>query len=241
MSWIKFVVNTMFRHSIEGLENILYDEIPKGSVVLVIGAEGTLKSSLVFSMITNHLIASQEDALYATLEETEESLIRNIDSIGIKKVDRLHIFDYKDMRMEWMKEDPELISVTEDVIEYYINKYDDLSIFALDSLNVLYTLFGADDMRKSMYSFFNILRDKGLTSFLITESAPSGGLVYAGNYQSFPERFLADGIIEVGVMESNDAAKRYIQIKKMRATKHAMNKHHLIVGEGGLSILGSVY
>jgi KaiC/GvpD/RAD55 family RecA-like ATPase len=56
-----------------------------------------------------------------------------------------------------------------------------------------------------------------------------------------PEHFLADGVIELGLIEAADGVKRYIQIRKMRAVNHKMEKHQLAVGEQGLSVLGSIY
>ncbi len=86
-----------------------------------------------------------------------------------------------------------------------------------------------------------MLKDKELTSFLIMEAGLSEGFVYANDYPGCSEYFLADGIIEVGTVEARENVKRYIQIRKMRATRHTMNKHQLIVDEEGLAILGSVY
>jgi KaiC/GvpD/RAD55 family RecA-like ATPase len=56
-----------------------------------------------------------------------------------------------------------------------------------------------------------------------------------------PERFLADGTIELGMVEVNGVVKRYIQILKMRATRHAMEKHQITIDENGLNILGPIY
>ncbi len=91
-----------------------------------------------------------------------------------------------------------------------------------------------------MYHFFSNLREKGLTSFLILEAPPRSAW---GRYQdcSRPEYFLADGTFELGMVEGKGGVKRYIQIQKMRATKHAMEKHQMVVDENGLNILGSIY
>jgi KaiC/GvpD/RAD55 family RecA-like ATPase len=48
-------MSLMLKNTINGLDKILSDEIPRGSIILVTGAEGTLKSGLVFSMMTNYL------------------------------------------------------------------------------------------------------------------------------------------------------------------------------------------
>jgi len=93
-------MSSMIMNTINGLDKLLFVEIPEGSVILVTGAEGTLKSGLVFSMISNHVAANNEHCLYVTLEQSKESHLRNMLSLGIKKDPSLHIFDYQDMRRE---------------------------------------------------------------------------------------------------------------------------------------------
>lgn len=230
----------MLKNTINGLDKILIDDIPKGSAILVTGAEGTLKSGLVFSMMANYLSANDEHGLYVTLEQNLESHLRNMKSLGIKEQPNLHIFDYRDMRQEWMDSELDLIKTTEEVIDSFKEKYDNLTLFSLDSLNALYSISDPGDMRKKIYNFFTHLRDEELTSFLIMESAQSR---MSGQFtqQHQVEHFLADGTIELGMIEGNGGVKRYIQILKMRATKHAMEKHQLTICDSGPSILGPIY
>ncbi|MDD2756206.1 MAG: ATPase domain-containing protein [Methanothrix sp.] len=230
----------MLKNTINGLDKILFDDIPKGSVILVTGAEGTLKSGLVFSMMANYISANDEHGLYVTLEQNIDSHIRNMNSLGIREERGLHIFDYRDMRLEWMDSELDLIKTTEEVIDSYKEKYDNLTLFALDSLNALYSISDQGNMRNKIYNFFSHLRDEELTSFLIMESAQSR---ISGQFSSFHqvEHFLADGTIELGMIEGSGGVKRYIQILKMRATKHAMEKHQIIIGDNGLNILGPIY
>lgn len=228
-----------FRESVQGLDRILQGDIPPGSVVLVTGAEGTLKSGLVFNMASNLLIGGGGDGLYATLEQTKESHLSNMNSLGISCPKSLHIFDYTDMRHQWRNSEPDMFQVTQDVIDFYIDRYGPLRVIALDSLSVLYALCGQVNMRREMYYFFSTLRDKGLTSFLILETNTGGcGLI---DSRERPEHFLADGVIELGVLEGSEGSKRYIQIKKMRSARHRMEKHQIVVGRDGLSILGPIY
>lgn len=225
---------------ISGLGRLLSVEIPQGSVILVTGAEGTLKSGLVFSMISNYLTADGGHGLYVTLEQTKESHFKNMISLGLKKSDNLQIFDYRDMRREWRDCDLDMIKLTDEVIDFYRDKHNDLTFFALDSLNALYSLSEESNLRMQMYHFFSNLRERGLTSFLIMEVPP---LKNPGQFQdrNRPEHFLADGTIELGVIEDKGGVKRYIQISKMRAAKHAMEKHQLMVDENGINILGPIY
>lgn len=223
-----------------GFEKVLESGIPEGSVVLVVGKAGALKSSLVFGMVSNYLAASGEHGLYITLEQTKESHLRNMKSLGLKRTDALEIFDYRDMRREWKDSEPDMVKVTEEILRFYKDKHQDLTVFALDSLSALYALTEVENLRKSMYHFFSGLRENDLTSFLIMESYhPNGPETFRSS--SPPEYFLADGLIELGIIEGAEDVKRYIQIRKMRSAKHAMGKHQLAVGNEGIYVLGSIY
>ncbi len=230
----------MIRNAVNGLEKLLAVEIPRCSLILVTGAQGTLKSGIVFSMISNHLAANDEHGLYVTLEQSKESHFQNMSSLGIKKRDELHVFDYRDMRREWVDRELDMIKMTNEVINFYKDKYGNLTVFALDSLNALYSISEEVHLRKEMYHFFSNLREKELTSFLILETSPFEvpGLFHE-YYRS--EYFLADGTIELGIIEGKGVVKRYIQILKMRATRHAMEKHQITIDESGINILGPIY
>lgn len=234
----------MFKNSIPGLKGLFNgdSDISKNSVLLVTGREGSLKSGLVFSMISNHLSGNDEHALYLTLEETKESHFRNMESLGIKKLDRLHMFDYKDIRLEWEKEELSITKTIENTIDFYREKYN-LTVFALDSLNALHPFLSQINLRKDMYHFFTMLRDKDLTSFLIMENCypEKHVLVRSDDSLERPEYFLADGIIELGIIEGKENVKRYIQIRKIRGANHSMEKHQIVVEKDGIHVLGSVY
>lgn len=223
----------MLRMSIEGLDRVLDADPPAGSVLLVTGWEGTLKSSLVLAMMSRYLEGSAEHGLYASLEQTRDSHLKNMDSIGIRWHENLHIFDYRDMRIEWKEHSLDMFSMTREVLDTYIDRYRDLTLFAIDSLNALYALSPKANLRRNVYDFLTALRDRGLTSILILEKGDDVG--------KGGERFLSDGIIELGVIESYDGVKRYLQIRKMRGVKHQMEKHHLVVKPGGIEVLGPIY
>lgn len=230
----------MQESAIFGMKKLIETEIMPGSVILVTGAEGTLKSTLVFSLISDMLAGQGENGLYITLEQSKESHLQNMRGLGLKKKDELHIFDYRDMRREWQENEPDLLETAKEVIGFYGEKYGRMTVFALDSLNALYSLSRDDDPRKSMYDFFSYLREEELTSFLIQEALPLRKASWPQNCDQ-PERFLADGTIELGLLEGRSGVKRYIQILKMRAAKHAMEKHQIVADENGLRILGQIY
>lgn len=228
----------MFKDGVRGLGRIFEGDIPDSSVILVTGSEGTLKSGLVFSLISSYLSLADEHGLYISLEQTKESHLKNMQSLGLEKSNGLHIFDYEDMRLEWGDEALDMAQSIDEIVNYYNEKHGNVTVFALDSLNALYAISKEAELRKNMYHMLSRLRAE-TASFLIMEtSSAAGGLINQGHG---PEHFLADGVIELGIVEAAEGVKRYIQIRKMRACRHRMEKHQLVVDENGLSVLGPIY
>ena len=109
------------------------------------------------------------------------------------------------------------------------------SCFALDSLNALYSLIDLEQrkFRNKLLELFALLRRKNLTSFIVLEL--SGEKMYSDEF------FLADGVIEFGITKSPEKTlKRYIQVRKMRATKHSLDPFVIEVGKNGLHIVGKL-
>jgi KaiC/GvpD/RAD55 family RecA-like ATPase len=110
-----------------------------------------------------------------------------------------------------------------------------ITCFALDSLNALYSLLNMDknQMRNKLLEFFAILRKKNLTCFIVLEMSKDTS--YSDEF------FLADGIIEFGITPSPEKSmKRYIQVRKMRATKHSLDPFVIEVRKNGLQVVGKL-
>jgi KaiC/GvpD/RAD55 family RecA-like ATPase len=233
-------MDRMLRESLKGMDGVLKSEIPRNTVILVTGGTGTLKSGFAYNVLSNYLIKHKNEfGVYATLEEPKESHLRNMKSLGIKLPERLQIFDYRDMRKEWEKEEAELdmVRIIGDTIKYYKEELGDkFTVFALDSLNAL-EAFAKGDGRRRNYHFFTMLRESGLTSLVIQEIPP----VAAERHMTTPESFMVDGLVELGVVELPGEVIRYLRVKKMRAVEHSMRKHQLVVTKNGLEILGPIY
>ena len=74
----------VFLDSIDGLDLIFHTEPPQGSIILVVGGAGTLKSSFVYNLLQKYLDGhSEERAIYITFEESKEGHLNNIKSTGI--------------------------------------------------------------------------------------------------------------------------------------------------------------
>lgn len=227
----------MFLNTIPGFEKIFKTDIEPPKIILVSGVPGTLKSSFTYTMLTKHVNSTGEFGLFATLEESTESHLNNMESLNIEPSVNLQISDYTDFRGE-EEESIDYLQFTEKMITYFKEtRGDKFTCFGFDSLGALYSL--VDDqknMRKRMYHFFNMLRKNNLISFIIMERSKEGESHLLGN-----EGFLSDGIIVLGLTRRQGKLIRFIQVEKMRAVQHNMEFHAIEVGNGGISILGPIF
>ena len=135
-------------------------------------------------------------------------------------------------------DETDYIKFIEKMIVYFKKKYGEkFTIFSLDSLGALYSLMEDEGkMRKRMFYFFKMLRDNNLTAFIIMERSLGAESQLLGN-----EGFLVDGIIMLGLDRSRGKLVRYLQVEKMRASQHSMEKHALEIGKEGIVVLGPIF
>ncbi|NIP34501.1 MAG: hypothetical protein GWN12_06055 [Thermoplasmata archaeon] len=104
----------------------------------------------------------------------------------------------------------------------------------IDSMNALLSLLGIEGpvIRKKLQEFFFKLRTRGVTTFIILETQM---------VDDRPEYFLVDGIIEMGTDKLGNDIKRYMAVRKMRATRHEMKPFLLEAGADGIKIIGELF
>lgn len=222
---------------IQGLDEHMDGGIPKGSVSMVCGTPGSMKSSVAYSILYNNAKEEGLKALYITLEQNIDSLKQQMEKLQMSHEDvkeKLTIADYsimeeglKDAEFEadWMKR----------IVDYIENASCD--IVAIDSLDALYSLASIKDPRREIYYFFRRLRETGITNFLISEMLQDGqGFSYHG-----VEDFLSDGIIHLefqkrgGILSS---LERYIGTVKMRSTDHDTQYFPILYTGGKFIVFG---
>lgn len=223
--------------SIEGLSDVFETDIPKNSIVLITGGEGTLKSGFTFSLLSSYLEGADEYGVYLTLEQSKESHLRNVQNMGIHTSEHLIVSDISDYRMQFEEFSGNLLSMIETNIMMYKKKMGDkFTCIGFDSLGALYSLLDMErnDLRKQMYRFFEALRRENITAFIILEKPD----IIGGNQPcSGVEGYISDGVIELGMHLKDNTVNRYIRVRKMRAAKHSMEPWLLRVSESGLTIM----
>ncbi len=222
-----------------GLDSRIGGGIPKGHIVLVAGTSGSMKSSLTFNIGYNYILDGYGKVLYISLEQNKESLIMHMDRLGLTfdEVDEnLTVLDLSWLRTELKEmEDDEDIdwfkAIRSQIMNYKKNLEYDILIF--DSLEALFTISSLDNPRNQIFEFFEMLRDMGITSLLISEMPPDKRIF--GSYGM--ESFLADGIIHLDMERTGMSVGRYIGVVKMREAKHSTDYFPLLVENGKFKIV----
>ena len=223
---------------VDGLDEILNGGIPEGSVVLVSGTPGTMKTSLTYSVLHGNARRGVK-GLYVSLEQGRESLLDHVEGLGLRLEDtegNLSILDLGTLRKKlagptdqpWM-----------DLFKLYaqgMRKTFDYRLLVLDSLDALEILAKFGDVRKELFDLIRWLRRLGCTAFLLAE-LPTDALgsrdPETAAFAKHKEEYLADGIVHLRfAAQGQFGMQRQLRIVKMRGTRHDADYHALVFEDG---------
>ena len=219
------------RTYVEGFDKELGGGIPKGHIVLVAGAPGTMKSSVTFSIIYNNMKKRGSKGLYITIEESKDSLCTGMERLGMGDFNEktLTIVDIGKLRLEYrvVEETRNWLKILMEHLQSKV-KSEGYEFVVLDSLTALSSVMEFENPRQELYHFFGFLKGLGITAMLLTEVEREEDV-----YGTFHEAFLADGLFylkyhDVGETES----QLRIKCMKMRYTKHNHGYMALLFKEG---------
>ena len=243
----------VFLDSIDGMDLVFHTEPPQGSIILVVGGAGTLKSSFLYNLLQKYLDSHPDDrAIYITFEESKDGHLNNIKSLGIPATPQIQMVDVASFKADLEVWDSSLFK-EEDYLNLILERATaPLSVYephmdpdaaaaenppryiVIDSMNALLSLLGVDGpmIRKKLQEFFFKLRMRGVTTFIILETQM---------VDDRPEYFLVDGILELGTDKLGNEIKRYLMVRKMRATRHEMKPFLIDTGPDGIKIIGELF
>lgn len=204
---------------VDGLDAALGGGIPKGSLVLVTGTPGTMKTSLVFHLMMRNAKAGRR-GLYVTLEEGSDHLRAAMGRLGLGPMDDsyVYILDLAQVRAALKKDEvgKDWVAILLGIVREAVQSTG-YEMLAIDSLEALYTIADLTEPRREMFHIFAALRELGLTTFVISEMEV-GDVALA----KFGEDFLADGIIQLRRVEIGETdAQLRLRIVKMRMMDHS--------------------
>ena len=220
---------------IKGFDEKLGGGIPEGSVVLVVGEPGTMKSSVAFNILFYNAVEADNTGLYISLEQSRESLMDHMSGLNMDisvAEDKVNILDLGLIRKNLtMLADQSWMHVFKMYVEN-LQKSHDFKLLVLDSLPVLELLAEFKSPRADLFHFFEWLRDQSITTFLISEMSQDSPA-----YAKYDEDFLADGIIHVKMEKVDDInIQRRMRCVKMRSANHSPNFFTLLFHDGTFEV-----
>ncbi|MFQ5883601.1 MAG: RAD55 family ATPase [Thermoplasmata archaeon] len=230
------------RTFVEGFDEALGGGVPGGSVVLISGLPGTMKSSLAYNILFQNAANNGLRGLYVTLEQKRDSIQSQMFSMGFTKEGpsrEIEIFDIARIKKEageraeakfWIEYLKKVVNLK--------RRVSDFNVFVLDSLDAMEFLDRVEGKRSQLFHLFEWIRGWGITAFLITEAPPEPTLQGLALAEKRSEAdYLADGIIHLKMHQVNDVdVQRRIRCIKMRGTRHETSYFALVFENGVFSI-----
>ena len=232
--------NGRLKTYIDGYDRALEGGIPQGHIVLMAGTPGTMKSSLTYYMLYNQAKEAGATCVYVTLEQSRNSLLRQMEKMGMSTEEvkhSLHVLDLGLIRKNlkhvsggdsWMQ-----------VFKGYLSSLkNDLNfdVIAIDSLGVLETISEMSNRRTDLFYLFEWLRDLNATVFLVSEVSPDR--LFEGAYD---EGYLADGIITLKMQVVREVeTQRRIRCVKMRETNQDPSYFSLLYNGGRFQVTKAI-
>ncbi len=222
----KLDTNERIKTYVEGLDECLQGGIPSNSIVLLAGSPGTMKSSLGFYILYHNALENGKKGVYISLEERRESLIKNMQGLGMdwdKVSKRLSILDLGLIRSRMTELDK---SAWMEVFKMYVKnlrKNLENDFLVIDSLPVMETMADFKEPRKELFQFFDWLRNLDVTTFLIHE-LPINEI----KFTDAGEAFLSDGIFHLELRREGNNVNLFLSALKLRKTDHPRDYFPLI-------------
>lgn len=226
---------------ITGLDELIQNGFAENTVNLVSGPAGGGKSLMAMQFIYNGAKKFGDVGIYMTLEENRENIIKAMSNYGmdIEEMERekkLYLLDMSGIRRKCADEDMEEGMVGFKALEKLLENllsYSGAVRIAIDSVTAIGLYYGESpgSLRREMFRFCGFLKEKNITSLLITESLEGGELTRYGI-----EQFVADSFIVMGLEDVKGELRRTVTVRKMRFTKHDTAKHPLLITSTGMNI-----
>ncbi len=220
---------------VDGLDEILGRGIPEGSVVLVSGAPGTMKTSLTFHILHGNA-AHGTRGLYVSLEQSRASLLDHTEGLGYRLESvggNLSVLDLAALRksLQGPAEQPWM-----DLFKLYakgLRTSFDYRLLVIDSLDALEILAKFHDPRRDLFDLIRWLRGLHATTFLLGELPSDDGTAPRQAFAKHKEEYLADGIVHLRLARQGEfGMQRQIRVVKMRGTRHETDYHALVFDNG---------
>jgi KaiC/GvpD/RAD55 family RecA-like ATPase len=219
---------------VKGLDKEMNGGVPEGSMVLIAGKPGTMKSSFAYHILYKNALKGK-GGVYVTLEQSKKSLVANMENLGMpldKLETELSVLDLGLIRKKLI----ELGNQTWlEVFKMYIKnlrKNMDAKLLVIDSLAVLELMSKLTDPREELFHIFHWLKDMDVTAFIVTEMRQD-----SNEFCRYNEDFLSDGIMHIDMTRTGNTVNLYLAVLKMRQTNHKRGYFPLMLTKDGFEVV----
>ena len=219
---------------IEDFDKLVEGGFDKGSVNMVVGDSGSGKTIFAMQFLIGGL-EKGEKCLFVTFEEKKEEFYKNMMDFGwdLKKYEQEGKFFFLEYNPEKVKS---MIEEGGGEIENIVLRYK-VSRLAIDSITSFALLFEEElEKREAALNLFDIIRKWDVTAILTLQEDPKNRTGVSSSLE-----FETDSIILIYYIRENKKRERFIEILKMRGTKHSNEIHALEISKRGFSVEKEIY
>ena len=224
------------RTFIHGFDEKLDGGIPSGSIVLLAGEPGTLKSTIAFNLLYQNALREQRAGTYVSLEQGRDNLTRHLEGMSLSPGDVESRVSVVDLAMIRRNLDGMADRTWIEIFKMYamnLKRSLNYELLVVDSLPVLEVMAKFENPREDLFQLCEWIRDLEATTILISEMKPG-----SQDFGKHGEEYLCDGIIHTKMERVDDAnIQRRIRCVKMRGTNHSANYFTLMFQNGILQTM----
>lgn len=217
---------------ITGLDEMLGGGFPKSHNIVVMGSFGTGKTTFGLQFLVEGL-KENEKGIFITLEEDEESIIRDAESFGW---DLRPAIENEQLVIVKLEPSDALSTVTriKSDLPKFIKSFG-ASRIVIDSVSLLNMLFEDDhEKRTNLFNLTQMIRETGATCLMTAEvrddnpNASRDGLV----------EYTADGVISLQYEEPAEKGEIQLTLRviKMRRTNHSRRIRPYSISDRGIVV-----
>ena len=215
---------------IKTFDPLIENGFKRGSSNLIVGGPGSGKTIFAIQFLYSGITQFKENGLYITFEEKKEKLYDDMSEFGwdLKGLEKENRFVFLEYTPEQVKK---LLVEGGGIVESIIEKYK-IKRVVIDSISSFGLLY-SDELAKKEASLalFELINSWGCTAVLTAQESKIDEKGVSASLD-----FEVDSIIILYHPRVDHTRSRYIEILKMRGTKHSGKIYSLFIDKKGITI-----
>jgi len=224
------------RTGIAGFDDLTCGGLPRGRAVVVSGSPGSGKT--VFGLEFLHRgFEAGEAGVFVTFEERREDLTREALGLGwdmapSEKAGRMRFVDASSISEHQVEAGEYDFGGLVARIRYAVESIGAKRV-VIDSIASLFLRYKDTTLiRRELYRITDVLRRLNATTLITAERVRDEDVISRFGV----EDFVADGVVRLYHTLAEGERERYMEVVKLRGTKHQTGKHPFLIGDQGISV-----